>query len=275
MRRRRRLIILSEDEIKKMRAAGQLAADLLCHLGEMVEPGITTQDLDDEAMAFAEKHDVKHAPLGYKGFPKAICTSVNEVVCHGIPEEGRTLEEGDIVSIDVTPILDGFHGDNCATFAVGEISETAQKLIQVTADCLMRGIREIRAGKRLGDIGAAIQEHAEANGFSVVRDFIGHGIGRTFHGAPEVPHFGTRDSGLRLRRGMAFTVEPMINVGEYPTKVLDDDWTAVTTDGSLSAQFEHTIVATQDGVEVMTMREGLDPFEVAPGCQTEINVEKP
>lgn len=255
-----------------MRAAGQLAADLLCHLGEMVEPGITTQELNDEAMAFAEKHEVEHAPLGYKGFPRAICTSVNEVVCHGIPEEGRTLEDGDIVAIDVTPILDGFHGDSCATFPVGDISETAQELIQVTADCLMRGIAEIRAGKRLGDIGAAIQEHAEANDFSVVRDFIGHGIGRTFHGAPEVPHFGTRNSGLRLRRGMAFTVEPMINVGDYPTKVLDDDWTAVTTDGSLSAQFEHTIVVTQSGVEVMTMREGLDAFEVAPGCQTPITV---
>ncbi|MGM0557268.1 MAG: type I methionyl aminopeptidase [Myxococcota bacterium] len=273
MRRRRRLIILSEDEIERMRAAGRLAADLLCHLGEMVEPGITTQDLDDEAMAYAEKHEVEHAPLGYKGFPRAICTSVNDVVCHGIPEEGRTLEEGDIVAIDVTPVLDGFHGDNCATFPVGEVSETAQKLIQVTADCLMRGIGEIRAGKRLGDIGAAIQEHAESNGFSVVRDFIGHGIGRTFHGAPEVPHFGNRNSGLRLRRGMAFTVEPMINVGDYPTKVLDDDWTAVTTDGSLSAQFEHTIVVTQEGVEVMTMREGLDPFEVAPGCQTKITTD--
>ena len=274
MRRRRRLIVLSEDEIEKMRAAGRLAADLLCHLGEMVEPGITTQDLDDEAMAFAEKHEVEHAPLGYKGFPRAICTSVNEVVCHGIPEEARTLEDGDIVSIDVTPILDGFHGDTCSTFPVGEVSETARDLIQVTADCLMRGIREIRAGKRLGDIGAAIQEHAESNGFSVVRDFIGHGIGRTFHGAPEVPHFGERGSGLRLRRGMAFTVEPMINVGDYPTQVLDDDWTAVTTDGSLSAQFEHTIVVTQTGVEVMTMREGLDPFEVAPGCQTEITADE-
>lgn len=275
MRRRRRLVILSDDEIEKMRRAGRLAADLLCHLGRMVEPGISTQELNDEAMAFAERHDVEHAPLGYKGFPRAICTSVNEVVCHGIPEESRVLADGDIVSIDVTPILDGFHGDTCATFPVGDISEEAARLIQVTADCLMSGIREIRAGKRIGDIGAAIQAHAERSGFSVVRDFIGHGIGRTFHGAPEVPHFGQQNTGMRLRRGMAFTVEPMINAGDYPTRVLEDNWTAVTRDGSLSAQFEHTLVVTREGVEVMTVREGVDPFELAPGCQTKIGVDAP
>lgn len=265
-RRRRQLTLLSADEIQKMREAGAYAAELLCHLGEMVEPGITTQDIDDEAVRWVKEAGATHAPHGYKGFPRSICTSVNEVVCHGIPKKERVLEDGDIVSIDVTPILDGFHGDNCATFFVGEVSDEARKLVEVTAQCLMRGINEIRPGKRIGDIGAAIQAHAEANGFSVVRDFIGHGIGRTFHGAPEVPHFGKRNTGIRFRPGMSFTVEPMINAGKYPVEVLDDDWTAVTKDGSLSAQFEHTVVVTDDGVEIMTHREGDDPQKVSPGC---------
>ena len=265
-RRRRQLTILSADEIDKMRQAGQFAAELLCHLGEMIEPGISTQEIDDEAVRWAEERGATHAPHGYKGFPRSICTSVNEVVCHGIPKDERVLEDGDIVSVDVTPILDGFHGDTCSTFFVGEPSDQARKLVEVTAQCLMRGIQEIRPGKRIGDIGAAIQAHAESKGFSVVEAFIGHGIGRTFHTAPEIPHFGKRNTGMRFRPGMAFTVEPMINVGTYDVEVLDDDWTAVTKDRELSAQFEHTIVVTADGVEVMTHREGDDPLEVSPGC---------
>jgi methionyl aminopeptidase len=267
MRRRRQLTILSQDEIQKMREAGRVAAELLCHLGEMVEPGISTQALNDEAERWGEAHGVTHAPKGYKGFPRSICTSINEVICHGIPTADRILLEGDIISIDVTPVLDGFHGDTCATFFVGEVSPEARKLVEVTAQCLMRGVKEIRPGRRIGDIGAAIQAHAEPKGFSVVRDFIGHGVGRAFHGAPEVPHYGTRNTGLRFRPGMAFTVEPMINAGDYPVQILDDDWTALTRDRSLSAQFEHTLVVTPDGVEAMTCREGEDPFKVAPGGQ--------
>jgi len=264
MRKKRQLEILSSDEVEKMRAAGRLAARLLNHLGEMVEPGITTQELDDEAVAFAEREGVEHAPHDYKGFPRSICTSINNVVCHGIPDEKDLLEEGDLVAIDVTPVLDGFHGDTCATFYVGEPSEEARKLVGVTAEALRRGLKEVRAGKRLGDIGAAIQSYVETEGFSVVRDFIGHGIGRTFHAAPQVPHFGSYNTGMRMRPGMAFTIEPMVNIGDYATEVLDDDWTAVTTDGSLSAQFEHTIVVTKDGVDVMTLLDGQDAFAESP-----------
>ena len=264
MRNKRQLELLSDDEIEKMREAGNLAARLLNHLGEMVEPGMTTSQLDDEAVAFAEEHGVEHAPYDYKGFPRSICTSVNHVVCHGIPDEKDTLEEGDIVAIDVTPVLDGFHGDTCATFFVGEPSEIARQLVEVTAEALRRGLGQVKAGKRLGDIGAAIQNYVEAEGFSVVRDFIGHGIGRKFHASPQVPHFGSYNTGMRMRPGMAFTIEPMVNVGDYPTQVLDDDWTAVTADGTLSAQFEHTIVVTREGVDVMTLLDGQDPFCESP-----------
>lgn len=271
MRRRRQLTLLSTDEIQKMREAGQTAAELICLLGDMVEPGISTQELNDEAERWAKKKKVTHAPFNYKGFPRSICTSVNEVICHGIPSADRILKDGDIISVDVTPVLDGFHGDTCATFFVGEPAAETRQLVEVTAQCLMRGIREIRPGKRVGDIGAAIQAHAEPQGFSVVRDFIGHGIGRTFHSSPEIPHYGTRNTGLRFRPGMAFTVEPMINIGDYGVKVLDDDWTAITRDHSLSAQFEHTLVVTEDGVEVMTCREGDDPFKIAPGGKLKLD----
>lgn len=264
MRKKRQLEILSGDEIEKMKSAGALAATLLNKLGEQVEPGITTGELDQMAVEFAEEHGAEHAPYDYKGFPRSICTSVNEVVCHGIPEDDQVLEEGDLVSIDVTPILDGFHGDTCATFFVGDPDEQTRELVHVTAEALRRGLGEVKAGKRLGDIGAAIQNYVEAQGFSVVRDFIGHGIGRKFHASPQVPHFGSYNTGMRMRPGMAFTIEPMVNVGDYPTQVLDDDWTAVTEDGTLSAQFEHTIIVTEDGVEVTTLLDGQDPFEESP-----------
>lgn len=266
MRKRRELEILSDDEIEKMRVAGREAATLLRHLGDMVEPGLTTEELDREAVAWAERKGARHAPhqYGNPAFPKSICTSVNEVVCHGIPEEGRVLEDGDLVSIDVTPVIDGFHGDTCATFYVGEPSEEARRLVEVTAEALRRGLKQVRAGKRIGDIGAAIQNYVEAEGLSVVRDFIGHGIGKKFHAAPQVPHFGNYNTGMRMRPGMSFTIEPMVNLGEYATRVLADEWTAVTRDGSLSAQFEHTIIVTKDGVDVMTLTEGQDAFEESP-----------
>lgn len=267
MRRRRRLTILSADEIEKMRVVGRMAAELLNHLGQMAQPGVSTQELNDEAERWGKEQGVTHAPYGYKGFPRSICTSVNEVICHGIPTPDLVLKDGDIISIDVTPVYEGFHGDTCATFYVGTPSAEARELVEVTAQSLMHAIREIRPGKRVGDIGAAIQAHAEPRGFSVVRDFIGHGVGRAFHGAPEIPHFGKRNTGLRFRPGMAFTVEPMINIGDYPVEILDDNWTALTRDRSLSAQFEHTLVVTPEGVEIMTVTEGVDPFKIAPGGQ--------
>lgn len=265
-RRRRQLELLSKDEIARMRDVGRLSATLLKRLGAMAEPGVSTQDLDDEAVAFAEKHGVKHAPYQYKGFPRSICTSVNEVVCHGIPSESVVLKEGDLVSIDTTLIQDGFHGDTCATFFVGTPSEEARKLAQVTAQSLLAGLEVVEVGNRVGDIGAAIQKYAEGLGYSVVREFQGHGIGRTFHTAPDVPHFGRKNTGTRFRPGMSFTIEPMINIGNWPVKILEDGWTAVTRDGSLSAQYEHTVIVTEDGLEIMTVADGDDPWAVSPGA---------
>ena len=263
-RNKQTLQIIKGDDVEKMKAAGREAATLLKKLGEMVEPGITTGELDDAAVEFAEERGLTHAPKDYQGFPRSICTSVNEVVCHGMPEDTQTLEEGDLVAIDVTPVLDGFHGDTCATFFVGEPSDEARRLVEVTAEALRRGVNQVRAGKRIGDVGAAIQNYVEAQDFSVVRDFIGHGIGEEFHAAPQVPHFGKYNTGMRMRPGMAFTIEPMVNAGSYDTKVLADNWTAVTTDGELSAQFEHTVIVQKDGALVTTLTEGQDPFEVSP-----------
>ncbi len=264
-RRRRELEILSEDERAKMREAGKLAAELLARLGGMAKAGVSTIELDEEAVRFAAHHEVVNAPFGYKGFPRSICTSVNEVVCHGIPAKDVVLKDGDIVSIDVTLIRDGFHGDTCATFFVGEPSPEARALVTMTAECLARALGEVKPGARIGDIGNAIQRHAERGGYSVVREFQGHGIGRVFHTAPDVPHFGKRGNGIRMRPGMSFTIEPMINTGDWPVRVLDDDWTAVTRDGGLSAQFEHTIVVTEDGFVAMTAPDGVDPLRVSPG----------
>ena len=264
-RKRRELEILSEPERAQLREAGLLAAELLARLGEMAKAGVSTLELDEEAVRFASKHGVRNAPLGYKGFPRSICTSRNEVVCHGIPSKTDVLKDGDLISIDVTLVKDGFHGDTCATFFVGEPSDEARRLVQVTAECLALGLKEVKPGNRIGDIGHAIQRHAERQGYSVVREFQGHGIGRKFHTAPDVPHFGKRDTGVRMRPGMSFTIEPMINAGDWPVKVLEDQWTAVTRDGKLSAQFEHTIVVTDDGFVAMTAPKGIDPLEVSPG----------
>lgn len=247
------IVLLSSREIEKMRHAGRLASELLDHLEPMVKPGVSTLELNDEAERWTQAHGAKSAPLGYHGFPMSICTSINEVVCHGIPNPKQILKDGDIINIDVTPILDGYHGDTSRTFFVGTPSPLAKKLVEVTRECMMRGIAEVKPGARIGDIGAAIQEYAESNGFSVVRDFVGHGVNRIFHTAPQVPHYGKRGKGKRLRQGMVFTIEPMINEGTWEVEVMADKWTALTKDRKLSAQFEHTIAVTQDGVEILTL----------------------
>lgn len=247
------IVLLSSREIEKMRKAGRLAAKLLQHLEKMIKPGISTLEINEEAERWTQAHGAKSAPLGYKGYPKSICTSVNEVVCHGIPSAKQILKEGDIINIDVTPIVDGYHGDTSKTFFVGTPSPIAKKLVEVTEECLRRGIAEVKPGARIGDIGAAIQEYAESQGFSVVRNFVGHGIHRVFHTAPEIPHYGTRGTGKKLRPGMVFTIEPMINEGTWEVEMLDDGWTAVTRDRKLSAQFEHTVAVTESGVEILTL----------------------
>ncbi|MCG6138099.1 MAG: type I methionyl aminopeptidase [Nostoc sp. LLA-1] len=247
------IVILSTRELNKMRQAGRLAAQLLQHLEPMVKPGVTTLQLNDEAERWTQAHGAKSAPLGYKGYPKSICTSVNEVVCHGIPNNRQILKDGDIINIDVTLIVEGYHGDTSKTFFVGTPSPTAKKLVEVTEECRRLGIAEVKPGAKIGDIGAAIQEYAESQGFSVVRDFVGHGISNIFHTAPDIPHYGTRGKGKRLRPGMVFTIEPMINEGTWEVEVLDDSWTAVTGDRKLSAQCEHTLAVTEDGVEILTL----------------------
>ncbi len=249
------IVILSQREIEKMRRAGRLAAKLLQHLEPLVKPGVSTLELNDEAERWTQKHGAKSAPLGYKGYPKSICTSVNEVICHGIPNAKQILKDGDIINIDVTPIVDGYHGDTSKTFLVGNPTSKAQKLVGVTAECLRLGIAEVKPGAKIGDIGAAIQEYAESFGFSVVRDFVGHGISNIFHTAPDIPHYGIRGRGKKLRTGMVFTIEPMINEGTHEAEMLGDGWTAVTSDRLLSAQFEHTIAVTEDGVEILTLPE--------------------
>ncbi|HLP90004.1 MAG TPA: type I methionyl aminopeptidase [Nostocaceae cyanobacterium] len=249
------IVILSQREIDKMRRAGRLAAQLLQHLEPMVKPGVSTLELNDEAERWTQKHGAKSAPLGYKGYPKSICTSVNEVICHGIPNAKQILKDGDIINIDVTPIVEGYHGDTSKTFIVGNPAPKVKKLVEVTEKCLYLGIAEVKPGAKVGDIGAAIQEYAESQGFSVVRDFVGHGISNIFHTAPDIPHYGVRGKGKKLRPGMVFTIEPMINEGTHEVEMLGDGWTAVTRDRLLSAQFEHTIVVTEDGVEILTLPE--------------------
>lgn len=257
------VVLLSSREIEKMRRAGRLAAELLDYLAPMVKPGVSTLELNDEAERWTRAHGARSAPLGYNGFPKSICTSVNEVVCHGIPNAKQILKDGDIINIDVTPIVDDYHGDTSKTFFVGTPSPLAKKLVEVTEECLRRGIAVVKPGARVGDIGAAIQEYAESNGFSVVRDFVGHGVSNIFHTAPQIPHYGTRGKGKKLRPGMVFTIEPMINEGTWEVEVLTDKWTAITKDHKLSAQFEHTIAVTEDGVEILTLREERVPVPSA------------
>jgi len=256
--------IKTEEEIAKMRVAGRLAGELLDYIAPHVQPGVTTAYLDRLCHDYivneqgAVPAPLNYAPPGYPPFPKSVCTSVNHVVCHGVPGE-KKLKPGDVVNIDVTVIKDGFHGDTSRMFFVGTPSIQAKRLSEVTYECMWRGIRAVRPGARLGDIGHAIQSYAERQGYSVVREFCGHGIGRKFHEEPQVLHYGHSGTGLELQRGMIFTVEPMINAGRPDIRQLADGWTIVTKDHSLSAQWEHTILVTDSGYEVLTLSAGAPP----------------
>ncbi len=234
-----------------MRAAGRLAAQALDLMCEHTHPGVTTAELDRLALEFAQDNNAVPAPLYYRGYPNSICTSINHVVCHGIPCD-KPLKQGEIVNIDITLIVDGWHGDSSRMFPIGEINRKAERLIEVTYDALMCGVAAVKPGASTGDIGHAIQQFAEAQRCSVVRDFCGHGLGRLFHDVPNILHYGSRGEGVKLRPGMFFTIEPMINLGRPHVKILADGWTAVTRDRSLSAQFEHTIGVTADGCEIFT-----------------------
>ena len=246
------------DEQEKMRVAGRLAAQVLEMIGPHVRPGVTTERLDRICHEYiVGEQRAMPAPLDYNGFPRSICTSVNHVVCHGIPGP-KMLKSGDIVNIDITVIKDGFHGDTSAMFLVGEASVLAQRLTRVTRDALFIGVNMVRPGVRLGDIGAAIQTYVEREGFSVVREYCGHGIGRVFHEDPQVLHYGTPGTGLVLEPGMCFTIEPMVNAGKRHVKLLPDGWTVVTKDHSLSAQWEHTLLVTETGHEILTLRSNED-----------------
>lgn len=242
--------------VDRMREACRLAADTLLFIGPQLRAGMTTDDINTLVHEHTLEQNAWPSPLNYKGFPKSVCTSVNEVVCHGIPGK-RVLRDGDIVNVDVTtyyPKVNGFHGDTSATFYVGTPSPKARLVVETSRRCLELGIAEVKAGNRIGDIGAAIEEYATAQGCSVVRDYVGHGIGREFHMPPQVPHYGKRGTLKRMKAGMIFTIEPMVNIGGYECEVLDDDWTVVTADRSLSAQFEHTVLVTETGCEVLTGR---------------------
>ena len=245
----------SKKDIKKMKIAGRKAASVLEMLDDHVKPGVTTNQLDEIAYKFiTEELKCIPANINYNGYPKTLCTSVNQVVCHGIPSDDRVLKNGDIINIDVTVIEDGWHGDTSKMYLVGNVADHAKRLVEVTQECMFAGIREVRPGAHLGDVGAAIQEHAETNHYSVVRDYCGHGIGQVYHEEPQVLHYGQRHEGLELKEGMCFTIEPMINLGGYQTKLLKDGWTVVTKDGRLSAQWEHTIAVTSSGYEILTLR---------------------
>jgi methionyl aminopeptidase len=247
--------IKSAQEIAKMRVAGRLAAEVLEMIESHVRPGVTTDELDRICHDFIvnEQHAIP-APLDYRGFPKSICTSVNHQVCHGIPGNKR-LKNGDIVNIDVTVIKDGYHGDTSKMFVVGDASVLARRLIKLTQEAMRLGIAQVRPGATLGDVGHAIQTFVESNNYSVVREYCGHGIGREFHEDPQVLHYGNPGEGLELREGMCFTVEPMVNAGKRFIKLLPDGWTVVTKDRSLSAQWEHTVLVTADGHEILTLRQ--------------------
>lgn len=247
------IMIKTPQEIEKMRRSGQVVREVLEHVRKFVKPGASTQDLENVAAEKMNELGAKPAFKGYRGYPCVLCTSVNEEVVHGIPSSKRVLKEGDIVSIDTGVILDGYYGDSATTIAVGgKVPERTKKLLEVTQASLDRGIEAIRPGATLGDVGAAVQEVVEAGGFSVVRDFVGHGIGTRLHEDPQVPNFGRRGQGQKLREGMVIAIEPMVNAGKPDVQVLSDGWTAVTQDGSLSAHFEHTVAVTAEGAVILT-----------------------
>ena len=246
---------MSEDykeAFEKTRIAGRIAAGALDEVAKIAKPGVRTEEIDNLCYSYLNDHGAFSAPLFYRGFPKSCCTSVNHVVCHGIPSD-KILNEGDIVNVDVTAFKDGWHGDTSRTFEIGNVSVKAKKLVRTTFEAMMKGIEVIKDGIHLGDIGATIQSHVEAEGLSVVQDFCGHGIGENFHEEPNVLHYGEKGTGAIISTGMIFTIEPMINLGKFETKTLNDGWTAVTKDKSLSAQFEHTIGVTKDGCEIFTL----------------------
>ena len=241
-----------KEAFEKTRIAGSIAAGALDEVSKIVKPGISTNEIDKTCYEYINDHKAYSAPLYYRGFPKSCCTSVNHVVCHGIPSE-KILRDGDIMNVDVTALKEGWHGDTSRMFKVGEVSVKAEKLIQTTYEAMMKAIEVVKDGVLLGDIGSAIQSHVESNGFSVVQDFCGHGIGQSFHQEPNVLHYGKKGTGEKIKSGMIFTIEPMINLGRFETKTLKDGWTAVTKDKTLSAQFEHTIGVTNKGYEIFTL----------------------
>ena len=241
-----------QEAFEKTRSAGIIAAGALNEVEKIIKPGIRTDQIDKLCYEYINDHDAYSAPLFYRGFPKSCCTSTNHVVCHGIPSN-KILQDGDILNVDVTALKDGWHGDTSKTFEVGKVSVKAKKLVKTTYQALMNAIAIVKEGVCLGDIGSTIQNFVEAEGFSVVQDFCGHGIGRLFHQEPNILHYGKKGTGEKLKAGMIFTIEPMINFGNYETKILKDGWTAVTKDKSLSAQFEHTIGVTKEGYEIFTL----------------------
>jgi methionyl aminopeptidase len=252
--RQMQVTIKTPAEQEQMRVAGRLAADVLDMIGPYVAPGVTTDELNARCHGYiVEVQKAVPAPLNYRGFPKSICTSVNHVVCHGIPSPDKRLKQGDIINVDVTVIKDGWHGDTSRMYAVGKIAPAAQRLIDITREAMWVGIRQVRPGARLGDLGAAIQAFVEPQHLSIVREYCGHGIGRVFHEDPQVLHYGDRGRGVELQPGMTFTVEPMVNAGKRHVRLLPDGWTVITKDHSLSAQWEHTVLVTDDGYEVLTL----------------------
>ncbi len=245
--------IKSAREIELMRVAGRLASQTLDMIEKHIRPGVSTEELNQLCHDFIVSHDAYPAPLNYKGFPKSVCTSINEVICHGIPNAKDVLKDGDIVNVDVTAIKDGYHGDTNRTFFVGEPSPEVRALVEFTREITLKAIGIVKPGIRVGDIGHLIQTESEARGYGVVREFTGHGLGRQFHEPPSIFHYGTPGTGAKIRKGMTFTIEPMINLGTHALHVLDDGWTAITDDGKWSAQFEHSIVVTAEGAEILTV----------------------
>lgn len=247
--------IKSSREIELMRQTARLAASTLEFIAPYVKPGVSTLELNDLCHEYIIKNNAYPSPLNYHGFPKSVCTSLNEVICHGIPSSKDVLKDGDILNIDVTTFLNKFHGDTNKTFLVGQVKDEVKNLVNVTYDCMMEGIKTVKPGGRIGDIGAVIQELAHSKGYSVVEEYCGHGIGREFHEEPQVVHVGKKGTGPEMKPGMTFTIEPMINLGARHCKLLKDDWTVITRDGKWSAQFEHTILVTESGYEILTLRE--------------------
>ena len=253
----------TDDDLSRMRTAGQLTRSVLDMIGPHVKPGVTTGELDEICHDYiVNEQKAIPANVGYRGFEKTLCTSINQVICHGIPDNNRILKSGDIMNIDVTVIKDGWHGDTSKMFLVGKVQAHNQRLVQITQECLYRGIEAVKPGANLGDIGHAIQTHAEKNHYSVVEEYCGHGIGKIYHDEPQILHYGTANTGQEIIEGMCFTIEPMINLGKRHVRLLSDDWTVITRDRSLSAQWEHTILVTDEGHEVLTARPDENPDRV-------------